>query len=114
LGYIVNADAMGKDIKVPEKVVYVCNGPKCRKKGGKELRKYFKHLFKDEDAIKVIKTGCTDNCKNAPIVCIQPDNNWFGKVDTTLARGIGNSLCKMEEIEHESKPEQKDTHEDIP
>lgn len=70
---------MAKEFKKAENVIYVCNGPKCKKRGGKELRKFFKKLAGEEKSskIEVIKTGCTDRCKFAPVVCFQPENVWF-------------------------------------
>jgi (2Fe-2S) ferredoxin len=80
---------MGKEIKVPDKVIYVCNGSKCKKCGGKELRKFFEKLTDDAGFnIQVIKTGCTDNCRNAPVVCVQPDNVWYAKTDFGKAKEI--------------------------
>jgi (2Fe-2S) ferredoxin len=90
---------MGKEIKVPEKVIYVCNGSSCKKRGGKELRKYFERFADRSNLdIQVIKTGCTDNCKNAPIVCVQPDNHWFGKTDLRKAEEIIGSLKIREKL----------------
>lgn len=84
---------MAKEIRVPEKVIYVCNGSSCKKKGGKELRKFFKKQAERLNTdVQVIKTGCTDNCKNAAIVCVQPDNTWYGKVDLEKAAKILASL----------------------
>jgi NADH:ubiquinone oxidoreductase subunit E len=64
----------------PDKILYVCVGSKCSKKGGKELCKtlkpYVKH-HKDQYNIEVIKTECTDRCKFAPVLSIQPDNIWL-------------------------------------
>lgn len=70
---------MGKEFKKPDNIVYVCNGPKCKKRGGKELKKFFKELAKGESSseIEVIKTGCTDRCRFAPVVSFQPANEWF-------------------------------------
>ena len=65
---------------VPDKVLYVCTGSKCGKRGGKEMYKlaksYIKHLPHDE-RIEVIRTDCTDNCEYAPVCAIQPGNTWL-------------------------------------
>jgi NADH:ubiquinone oxidoreductase subunit E len=64
--------------KVPDKVLYVCTGSKCGKRGGKELFKraegYFKHSHID---VEVIRTDCTDRCEFAPVCAIQPGNTWL-------------------------------------
>jgi (2Fe-2S) ferredoxin len=59
---------------IPEKVIYVCVGSKCGKRGGKDLCKLLKHFDKN---LEVIKTECTDRCKIAPVCSIQPGNIWL-------------------------------------
>jgi NADH:ubiquinone oxidoreductase subunit E len=59
---------------VPDKVVYVCTGSKCSKRGGKEL---YKSLSKHGEGIEVIRTECTDRCEFAPVCAIQPGNIWL-------------------------------------
>ena len=65
---------------VPDKVLYICTGSKCGKKGGKEmyklLKSYTKHLPHGKD-IEVIRTECTDRCDYAPVCAIQPGNIWL-------------------------------------
>lgn len=65
---------------IPEKVVYVCVGSKCAKKGGKDLYKSLKSYLKHsgrKGEVEVIKVECTDRCKFAPVLSIQPDNIWL-------------------------------------
>lgn len=75
---------MGK-FTVPDKVLYVCTGSKCSKRGGKEMYKlakaYIKHHNGDEE-IEVVETECTDRCKYAPICAIQPGNTWLKEYHT--------------------------------
>ena len=63
---------------VPDKVLYICTGSKCGKRGGKEMYKlaksYVKHSWGD---IEVIRTECTDRCDYAPVCALQPGNNWL-------------------------------------
>lgn len=65
---------------VPDKVLYICTGSKCGKKGGKELYKaakaYLKHST-DQNNIELIRIECTDRCKFAPVCNIQPGNIWL-------------------------------------
>ncbi len=64
----------------PEKAIYVCTGSKCGKRGGKDICKELKHLIKDahlQDTVEVIKVECTDRCKFAPVLSIQPANVWL-------------------------------------
>ena len=69
---------MAREFKKATNVIYVCNGPKCKTRGGKELRKFFKKLTEEKglENVEVIKTGCTDRCKFAPVVAFQPQNEW--------------------------------------
>jgi len=64
----------------PEKVIYVCVGSKCGKRGGKDLCKSLKGYVKEtglKDTAEVIKVECTDRCKFAPVLSIQPENIWL-------------------------------------
>lgn len=72
---------MGK-FEVPDKVLYVCTGSKCGKRGGKDLYKmahsFLKHA-KGKANIEVIRIECTDRCDYAPICNLQPENIWLKK-----------------------------------
>ncbi|WP_106931593.1 (2Fe-2S) ferredoxin domain-containing protein [Adhaeribacter arboris] len=74
---------MSKPFNIPRQVIYVCTGSKCKKRGGKDLSKLFRDQVKQaglKDTVEVIKTDCTDRCKFAPIVSIQPQNVWLHDV----------------------------------
>ncbi len=70
---------MGK-FNVPDKVLYICTGSKCGKRGGKDTYKmassFVKHQKGSKD-IEVVRIECTDRCKFAPVCNIQPDNIWL-------------------------------------
>ena len=64
----------------PEKIIYLCAGSKCSKRGNKDLYKSLKSYLKKYEGecdIEVIKIECTDRCKFAPVLCIQPENIWL-------------------------------------
>jgi (2Fe-2S) ferredoxin len=64
----------------PEKAIYICVGSKCGKRGGKEMCKELKDLIKEKglkDEVEIVKTECTDRCKFAPILSVQPANVWL-------------------------------------
>lgn len=66
--------------RTPDKILYVCVGSKCSKKGGKDLSKRLKAYSKnhtDTYDLEVIKVECTDRCRFAPVLSIQPDNIWL-------------------------------------
>jgi (2Fe-2S) ferredoxin len=83
---------MGKELRVPEKVIYVCQGSTCKSRGSKGLRKLLTAKIKGSKlkGIEIIKTGCTDRCKFGPIFCLQPHNLWFLKVDENKLLEIFN------------------------
>ncbi len=65
--------------RTPDKVIYICTGSKCGKRGGKSVCKDLKDLIKKNDLgdeIEIIKMECTDRCKFAPVLSIQPANVW--------------------------------------
>lgn len=68
----------------PEKAIFVCTGSKCGKRGGKAICKELKDLIKEnglKDEVEVIRIECTDRCKFAPILSIQPANIWLKEYD---------------------------------
>jgi (2Fe-2S) ferredoxin len=71
---------MSKGFDIPDKVIYVCVGSKCKKKGGKDLGRLFRGMIKDmglKGQVEIVKTECTDRCDFAPVVCMQPVNAWM-------------------------------------
>jgi NADH:ubiquinone oxidoreductase subunit E len=94
---------MSKEKHTPAKVLYVCTGEKCRKRGGKEISKLLRHYVEDhklEDTIGIIRTHCTDNCKHGPVVCLQPGSEWHFHVDDHKAISL---LKKLSLDERSSK-----------
>jgi NADH:ubiquinone oxidoreductase subunit E len=89
-----------KSIHTPDTVIYVCEGSKCSKRGGDEIRKKLRKRIKEEgkkNQVWIVKTSCQDLCDHAPIVCCQPANVWLaeGSVENTLEQvqlivGLGN------------------------
>jgi NADH:ubiquinone oxidoreductase subunit E len=73
---------MSKGFNTPEKVIYVCTGSKCKKKGGKEIGKSIREKIKElglKGRVEVVKTDCTDRCDYAPVICMQPANIWLSQ-----------------------------------
>lgn len=72
-----------KKLDAPEKVIYVCAGKKCGRYS-KEIRKGFRVEVKEcglKNEVDVVRMDCSDNCKHAPVVSIQPANLWIGEVE---------------------------------
>lgn len=81
----------------PEKVIYVCTGGKCSKRGGKDLCKSLKAYTKQlglKDEIEVIKVECTDRCKFAPVLSIQPNNIWLKEYTEREVFGVLEKIWK--------------------
>jgi NADH:ubiquinone oxidoreductase subunit E len=82
---------VSKDFHTPECVLFVCCGGKCKKRGGKQLYKQLKSTVKGNSLkrqVKVIKTGCTDNCKKGPVVIQMPENIWHFQVGEDQAMSL--------------------------
>lgn len=66
---------------VPEQIIYICAGSKCSKKGSRDcyktIKSYLKENHKTLPDTEVIKIECTDRCKFAPVLNIQPKNIWL-------------------------------------
>lgn len=70
---------MGK-IDIPDNIVFVCTGSKCAKRGGKDCYKSLKSYLKEnkkKNEIELIRIECTDRCKIAPVLNLQPQNMWL-------------------------------------
>ena len=82
---------MSREYKIPKQVIYVCTGDKCKKRGGKDAGKAFRELCKNfglKNDVEIIKTDCTDRCKLAPVICIQPQNLWLYEVSEYKVQNI--------------------------
>ena len=83
-----------KKLEAPGKVIFICDGKKCGKYS-KELRKGFKDIIKAagmKHEIELVRMDCTDNCKCAPVICLQPQNVWIGEVNVDKISAIYNEL----------------------
>lgn len=72
-----------KKTDAPEKVIFICDGKKCGKYS-KPLRKFFKEAVREnglKKEVEIVYMDCTDRCKSAPNICIQPNNTWMGEVE---------------------------------
>ena len=62
--------SMSKEKHTPAKLIYICTGEKCKKRGSKEISKTLRDITKDYgwDHVGIIRTHCTDNCNHGPVV----------------------------------------------
>lgn len=76
-------------VEFPKKALFLCNGSKCGKH--KEIKKYFKTAIKEKNlnkTVEVFEMECSDRCKYAPILYVQPQNTWYDKVDLEIAEKV--------------------------
>ena len=88
----------------PEKQILVCASFRisgdaqgaCRKKGAVDLLGYLEGELADRgmDGVTVSATACLKACDRGPVMVVQPDNVWYGKVDEDA---IDSILDAMEE-----------------
>ena len=87
---------MSKEKHTPAKVLYICTGEKCKKRGSKEISKRLRSYAEDHrmEHIGIIRTHCTDNCKLGPVVCLQPAGEWHFRVDEQNAISLLEKLAR--------------------
>lgn len=71
----------------------MCAGSKCGQH--KDVRKFIKASIKQHHAkgrIEVFKMECSDRCKHAPVLCVQPDNKWYSDISLADAEKIVQDL----------------------
>ena len=73
---------MAKNPNDIEHVVMICSGKDCTKRGAKDLGKALRNCAKEHGCRKTtlfVRTKCAGLCKQGPVVCIQPSNEWVTK-----------------------------------
>jgi len=93
-------------MKKPDYFILVCNSYRvagdaqgaCNKKGAADMIQYISEECADRgiDAV-VSSTACLSVCSQGPIVVVQPNNFWYGKVEGEDA--IDEILDSLEEGE---------------
>lgn len=72
--------------------VLVCRGPRCTAAGAEQttealVLELMRHELGDDDVL-ITHTGCQFPCNHAPVLSVQPDDVWYGRVDADAAREI--------------------------
>lgn len=72
-----------KKPQFPDVSIFMCNGSKCGKHKDfrKELKNEVKSKIKHLD-VEFFKMECTDRCKFAPVLSLQPSNIWYCEADS--------------------------------
>jgi (2Fe-2S) ferredoxin len=98
------------DINSYDAHLFVCQGSKCGKHGGKEIYKDLRHLFKHQELpVYVSRADCFDECKNACVVVLEgPDSVWWGEVKPKhvdrIAEKVIESLLEQRRLKEREKP----------
>lgn len=82
---------MGKDLTKVDKTVYVCTGGTCNNKGGMESLKELRGSLKMKglhSTTHTIRTLCTGQCENGPIMMVYPDGVIYKEVDIATTEQI--------------------------
>lgn len=76
-----------------KRLILVCcntkegNDPKyCGNRSAIDLHAELKQYVKEkglQQIVRVVKSGCLDYCGRGPIVCVQPENEWYENVSKT-------------------------------
>ncbi|TWS21430.1 (2Fe-2S) ferredoxin domain-containing protein [Tsukamurella asaccharolytica] len=72
--------------------VLVCRGPRCSALGASAVTSAFGDELRraglgDDDALITV-TGCQFPCNHAPVVTVQPDDAWYGRVSVDEVPGL--------------------------
>ena len=79
-----------KKIDAPDKVIFICDGKKCGNYS-KDIRNGFRSIIREnglKSEVDVVRMSCTDNCKSAPVICLQPKNVWLGEMEEKSIKTI--------------------------
>jgi len=81
-----------QDVPGHTRQVFVCRGPRCTAAGAegsaRALVVAMMDAGLDDDDVLLTQTGCQFPCNQAPVVSVQPDDVWYGKVDEDGAAEI--------------------------
>jgi (2Fe-2S) ferredoxin len=84
-------NSMGKDLTKVGKIIFMCSGYTCQKRGGDggilALRKRIEAEALQEQ-VHTIKTLCTGQCESGPIMFVYPDGVWYQQIDRVRAEKI--------------------------
>ncbi|MBN1117273.1 MAG: (2Fe-2S) ferredoxin domain-containing protein [Bacteroidales bacterium] len=78
-------------MKKPEYQILVCNSYRvagdaqgaCNKKGASDLLQYMQEEAVDRGLdVAVTSTACLNVCAQGPVMVIQPNNYWYGGIDS--------------------------------
>lgn len=86
-----------EDVPSHRHQVMICRGPRCAARGAEATALAFALSLTanglGDDDILLTQTGCQFPCNHAPVVSVQPEDVWYGRVDDdVVARIISEHL----------------------
>lgn len=98
--------AAWEDVPAHRHQLLVCRGPRCTAAGSDRTAEAFVHelrrLRQGDDDVLVTQTGCQFPCNHAPVVCVQPDDVWYG--------GVGPDVVPLIAEQHLAHDTPVETH----
>lgn len=97
-------------MKKPDYLILLCNSYRvagdaqgaCNKKGASDLLQYVSEEAADRGLdVAVSTTACLNVCAQGPVMVVQPNNYWYGGVDSE--EKIDEILDALEEGTHVEK-----------
>lgn len=82
---------MGKDLTKVSKIIFMCSGFTCNKKGGEGNILALRACVKEnalEVQVHTVKTLCTGQCESGPVMFVHPDGVWYKGMNVSLAEEI--------------------------
>ncbi|MEV0187111.1 (2Fe-2S) ferredoxin domain-containing protein [Kitasatospora purpeofusca] len=101
--------AAWEDVPGHRHQVMVCRGPRCTAVGAEAVqrelvRKLAEQGLGDDDVLLTL-TGCQFPCNQAPVVSVQPDDVWYGRIDPAAAdRVVTEHLADGRPVESHRLP----------
>lgn len=79
-----------RDNRSFQRVVYLCEGEACSKAGSLAVVQSLRAELgrREMDQVHTVRTRCSGFCGRAPVVCVQPDQVWYGGMDAEKARRV--------------------------
>lgn len=84
-----------RDISSVNHIILTCNGSDCKRKGSKQLEKCARQLARElgiKRSTMLLKMKCTGLCKQAPVVILQPTNQFVLKA---TEQSLTEAICGM-------------------
>jgi (2Fe-2S) ferredoxin len=82
---------MGKDLTKVKKIVFMCSGATCHKKGAEQNIIALRTSIKDNaltEQVHTIKTLCSGQCESGPMMLVYPDGVWYKEMDVSRAENL--------------------------